>query len=244
MMVAAIIQARAGSTRLPRKVLKQVAGRPVLSWVVDRVRRSAMLDDVIVATSTQPADDAVAALAAELGVACHRGSEEDVLARYHEAATRHGVDAAVRVTADCPLTDPVLIDEVVQSWLEDPLRYDFVANTLVRRYPRGLDVALVTTAALAVANERAVGTERVHVTPYVRDPQNGFRLRSVLGPLELGHWRWTLDEPADLAFVREVYRRLVPFPDYGWERVKRLIEEHPELQGINQTVHQKVEHEG
>jgi spore coat polysaccharide biosynthesis protein SpsF len=243
-IVGAVVQARMGSTRLPGKVLADLAGEPVLARIVQRLRAATTLDTVVVATSTAPGDDAVEQLAAALEVPCVRGSEDDVLGRYVAASQAHNLDATVRITADCPLLDPALVDEVVDRWRREPQHYDFVANTLVRRYPRGLDVALVTAAALVRASAHASGTERVHVTPYIRDDRNGFRLCSVEGPEDLGDLRWTLDEPADLTFLQAVYRELTPFPDYSWRRVLALLRQRPDLSAINEAVRQKVTHEG
>lgn len=241
MAVAAVVQARMGSSRLPGKVLADLAGRPVLAWVIDRLRRAEQLDQIVVATSTQPGDDEVVRLAEDLGTPFFRGSEGDVLARYHGAASAFGLEAIVRVTADCPLLDPRLVDDVVVAWREQPGTLDFVANTLIRRYPRGLDVALCAADALERAHREArLPRERAHVTPYLRDERNGFRHRSVEGPLDLGHLRWTLDEPDDLRFIRAVYDRLVPFPDYDWLRVYELVRAEPWLADINHSIRQKV----
>ncbi|MHB8274948.1 MAG: cytidylyltransferase domain-containing protein, partial [Dermatophilaceae bacterium] len=163
MRINAVIQARAGSTRLPAKVLADLGGRPVLEWVVRAARSARQIDEVIVATSTLAADDVVADLAESLGVVVVRGSEDDVLSRFVAALDAHPCDALVRLTADCPLLDPTLVDAVAGAWAATPT-HDYVSTVLVRCLPRGLDVELVTASALRVVDRTAAGHDRVHVT--------------------------------------------------------------------------------
>lgn len=245
MKIAAVVQARMGSTRLPGKVLADLAGHPVLWWVVDRLRVASTLDEVIIATTTEARDDEIAQFCHEESVACLRGDEEDVLNRYHAAANRFGLDAVVRITADCPLLDPHLVDDVVGPWIAQPETYDFIANTLVRKYPRGLDAALIDAEALDRAHREADrDEERIHVTPYLRATQNEFRTLSVEGPVDLSHLRWTLDEPRDLDFLRAIYGYCNPFEDYNWWRLIALLANQPDLLNINRSVRQKALHEG
>ena len=148
--IVAVIQARMGSTRLPGKVLKPLAGQPVLARVVDRVRRARHVDEVVVATTTLPADDVLADLCRTRGWACERGSEEDLLDRYHAAAAAHHADAVVRITSDCPVIDPGVVDRVVEAFLVQPC--DYASNTLEpRTFPRGLDTEVFSQAALELA---------------------------------------------------------------------------------------------
>src|SRR5674476_526257 len=163
MRINAVIQARAGSTRLPAKVSEDLGGRPVLEWVVRAARAANLVDEVIVATSTLAGDDVVADLADSLGVAVVRGSEDDVLSRFVAALDAYPADALVRLTADCPLLDPSLIDAVAGAWAAAPT-HDYVSTLVSRCLPRGLDVELVTAEALRAVDRIAVGHDRVHVT--------------------------------------------------------------------------------
>jgi len=219
MRVVAIIQARLGSTRLPGKVLADVGGRSMLGRVCDRARRAALVDQVVVATTLEPDDQQVVDECARLQVACFRGSTEDVLERYDQAARAFEADAVVRITADCPLIDPQVIDLVVGAFQEarQALQHSasllYASNTLRRTWPRGLDVEVMTAAALAQAcREAREPYQRTHVTPYIYQHPDLFRLLAVTqrvpGPEDLGHWRWTVDVPEDLDFVRAVYGRL------------------------------------
>lgn len=200
--VTVVVQARTGSSRLPGKVLRPLAGRPMLALMLERlapVRARAL----VVATSELERDDPVAALCASLDVPCVRGSESDVLGRVALAASAFPAAHVVRLTADCPLADPALVDDVVSTHLGS--RADYTSNTLLRTYPDGLDVEVMTTDALAAAAHDATDpAEREHVTPFlVRRPER-FRLAAHLGPQDLEDERWTVDTAEDFAFVEEV----------------------------------------
>jgi spore coat polysaccharide biosynthesis protein SpsF len=279
MRIVAIIQARMNSTRLPGKVLADLGGRTMLARVVQRVRGAGLVDHVVVATSLKPADDPIQEECTRLAVDSFRGDESDVLDRFHRAAEVHRAEGVVRITADCPLADPEVIDRVVRAFLER--RPDFASNTLCRTYPRGLDVEVLTAQALATAWRHAREPyQRVHVTPYLYQHPERFRLLSLTvdedldnpptGDYEerrvlcehpersvvltgeevltehptMSHWRWTVDAPADLEFVREVYRRLGSAEPFSWRDVCRLIRRHPYLAEINGSVRQKDLMEG
>lgn len=245
MKTVAIIQARMGSTRLPGKTMADLAGRPVLERVVNRTRRATLLDAVCVATTQRHEDDVVASLATELGVAVFRGSEADVLSRYVGAAKATGADTCVRVTADCPLIDPTIIDLVIQSFRDAQGGADYASNRLRATYPRGLDTEVFSSWALREADREAVEPfDRTHVTTFLYRTPGRFRLVGVENEENLSAWRWTLDEPDDLCFVREVYDALGPRDDFGAEDVKRLLLERPELAIINFHVRQKIIEEG
>jgi spore coat polysaccharide biosynthesis protein SpsF len=239
--VVAVVQARTGSSRLPGKVLLPLGGRPVLGWVV-RAALEAGVDEVVVATSTAPGDDAVADLARELGVGVVRGSELDVLSRFVLAAEQTGADAVVRLTADCPLLDPALIRSVVAAWRADP-SLDYVATTLVRTLPRGLDVELVSRAALARADREAVEHHRVHVTSWLyAGPQSHRTLGLVVQP-DAHDLRVTLDTAADAALLEAVVAELGDAPP-AWRELVRVLRSRPDLTALNATVTQKALEEG
>ncbi len=238
MKIVAVIQARMGSTRLPGKVLLPVGGRSILARVCRRTCRAELVDQVVVATSVNPLDDPIAAECQQLGLPCFRGSEEDVLDRYWWASQAYEADAVVRITADCPLIDPHLIDDVVQ----DGLLYwpDYAANVLQRTYPRGLDTEFATAGAMERAwNEAREPYQRAHVMPYFYQNPQSFRLCSITGSEDHSQHRWTVDSPEDLAFVRAVYDRMDNDDGFAWTEALDLLAVEPELCEFNRHVRQK-----
>ena len=240
--VVAIVQARMGSTRFPGKVLEEIAGHPMIWQVVNRVRMARTVDNVTVATSTESSDRAVADFCAKEGIPCFRGSETDVLDRFYQAAKVFKADAIVRITADCPLVDPQVVDKVVSTYLQDG--YDYVTNTMRYTYPDGLDVEVFSFSALEASWQEAhLPAEREHVTPYIRT-SGRFRLHNVENEVDLSsrNLRWTVDETADLEFVRAIYAQFgngqTPF---GLADVLQLLEEEPHLVEINAG---KIRNEG
>jgi spore coat polysaccharide biosynthesis protein SpsF len=219
-----VVQARAGSTRLPGKVLADLAGRPMLRFLLDRLVR-ARVDDVVVATSAEARDDAVADVARAAGVAVVRGSEHDVLDRFVTALDALGArptDHVVRVTADCPLTDPALVERVVARHVGTGA--DFTSNTLPRTFPKGLDVEVATVAALRTAHaEAGDGSEREHVMPFLYRRPERFRLANVRNAEPLGHERWTVDTADDLERVRAICARMGENPYFGWRAVLEAV---------------------
>jgi spore coat polysaccharide biosynthesis protein SpsF len=239
----AIIQARMGSTRLPGKVLKDIHGETMLARVVRRTQRAGNLDEVVVATTVEPGDEPIVAECARLKVYVFRGSEEDVLDRYYKAARAHRADVVVRITSDCPLIEPEVIDRVVGAFLD--ARPDYASNTMERTYPRGLDIEVMTMAALERAwVEASEPYQRIHVTPYFYQNPDIFRLLSVRHRAALGEYRWTVDTPEDLAFVRQVYGYLGNGGAFSWREVLDLLDRKPELMALNREIRQKALHEG
>jgi glutamate-1-semialdehyde aminotransferase/spore coat polysaccharide biosynthesis protein SpsF (cytidylyltransferase family) len=231
-MVLAIIQARMSSTRLPGKVLLEIDGQPMLWHVVDRVRGAQRVDRVMVATADTPDADPIAAFCAREGIECFRGSENDVLDRFYQAARTHGAATVVRITADCPLMDPAVIDRVVERFQEGGC--DYASN--IERYtvPDGLDVEVFSFAALEQAwREAAKPSEREHVTPYLR-VSGRFKTANVEHEAVLCRHRWTVDEPSDLEFVREVYREMAGTRRFGMADVLAIMERRPELCRLNE----------
>lgn len=234
----AIIQARMGSTRLPGKVLLPLLGAPMLARVVRRVSRASRLDATIVATSTVSSDDAIVELAQREGWLVGRGSETDLLDRYVQVARAAAATTVVRITADCPVIDPGLIDDVVAA-LDDG-QADYASNSLEpRSYPRGLDVEAMTMAALEVAwREDDDPRSREHATPYIYRHPDRFRLRRVASPVDLSAHRWTVDTPEDLELVKRVYARFGR-DDFSWREVLAAIEAEPGWSELNRHVTQK-----
>lgn len=232
-----------GSTRLPGKVLEDLAGQSMLARVVNRVQRAANVDRVVVATSTSPADNPIVAESARLGVASYRGNEQDVLDRYYRTATHFGALVVVRITSDCPLIEPLIVDQVVAAFLA--ARPDYASNTLQRTYPRGLDTEAVSMAALARAwAEAAEPYQRIHVTPYFYQNPELFTLLSVRQVRDDSQQRWTVDTAEDLAFVRQIYERLGGGDEFHWQDVLDLLNREPRLMALNHDVRQKGLHEG
>ncbi len=240
--IVGVIQARTGSSRLPGKVLLELAGRPVLGWMVRAARAAETLDEVVVATSALPGDDVVADLAASLGAVVVRGSEDDVLSRFVLAADRTDAKAVVRLTADCPMADPRLIDQVVSAWRIDPTQ-DYVATTLIRTLPRGLDVELVTRSALAVADAEATDFHRTHVTSYLYAGPRQFRTLGLVVQPPANDLRVTLDTPADARLLAAMADHLGDRPPH-WYEVVDLLRNSPELVELNAAVVQKALSEG
>jgi spore coat polysaccharide biosynthesis protein SpsF len=232
MKTVAIIQARMTSTRLPGKIMADLAGEPLLFHVVNRAKRARTLDMVAVATTDRPADDAVAQFCAKAGIPCFRGSEEDVLDRYYQAARHFEADVVVRLTADCPLLDPDVIDHVVQVFQSGD--YDYVSNTIQPTYPDGLDTEVFRREALEKAwREARLKSEREHVTPFIWKQPALFRIHNVRHELDLSTLRWTVDEPEDMEFVRRVYSYCATEPSFGMADVLALLRERPVLGDIN-----------
>lgn len=265
MKTVAIIQARMGSSRLPGKVLLDIAGKPMIQRVIERARRAQSLDTVIVATTIDASDNPIAAFAISMGVACTRGNLHDVLDRYYHAARTHNADIVVRITADCPAIDPALVDLTIQTLLDGG--YDFVANRLPppfqRTFPIGLDVEVCTFAALQRAWQEADQPfQREHVMPYlyeglslhpVKNPMlkkehcsldngvspRGFKVALLNHAPDYGSLRWTVDTSEDLELMRRIFGILEDKNDFTWYDLLAIIQKHPELVKINAQVRHK-----
>lgn len=231
-MIAAIIQARMGSTRLPGKTLAPIQGKPMIQHLVQRVQASSLVEDVIIATTTKDRDDVLVEFAQGLGLKYYRGSEEDVLDRVYQAALRFGVEHIVRVTPDCPLLDHQVMDGVIETYLSG--EYDYVTNT--PSCPDGLDVEVFSFKALEQAWQKArLPSEREHVTDYIQN-SGEFRLFNLVSPVDLSHFKWSIDTEDDLAFVRAVYEKLQDKGEIFYlQDVLATLRKYPELLHINQN---------
>jgi glutamate-1-semialdehyde 2,1-aminomutase/spore coat polysaccharide biosynthesis protein SpsF len=239
----AIIQARMNSTRLPGKVLAEIGGIPVLRYMVERVKRANTLDGIVVATSVDPIDDPVFAMAEALGVIAFRGNENDVLDRYYRAAQAAAADVVVRLTADCPFADPEVIDAAVALRAEGG--FDYAGNAIKRSFPDGLDVEVFTREALERAARDCKDPKiREHVTPFLRtgafaaERTGQFKVGHLLARGDFSHLRWTLDTPEDLEF----FRRVVPLlqPHASWLDILSTLTRHPELFAWNRSIRKRV----
>ena len=246
MSTVAIIQARMTSTRLPGKVLMEVSGRPMLGYQIERVARAKRVDRIVLATTTNATDDPVAAFAESAGIGLYRGSENDVLGRVAEAARTslaQGTPAAiVRLTADCPLIDPELIDAVVDCLANSAPPVDYASNAIPRCWPIGLDVEAMTFDALMQADLDASDSyDREHVTPFLYRQPDRFRIGHVPSPEPLSHHRWTLDEAADFDLLSAILTALYPTkPNFGYRDVLDLLARRPDLNSLNARVAQKI----
>ena len=229
-MILAVLQARMSSTRLPGKVMADLAGAPMILRQIERLRRSRRLDRIVAATSIDPSDDGFAAMLALHGIPVHRGPLDDVLARFEGALAAHPAEILVRLTADCPLADPEVIDATVALLAERGL--DYAANTPAHRtYPKGLDVEVMRADCLLRAAREAIDPyEREHVTPYLYRHPELFAQDFISQEADEGEVRWTVDRPDDLAFVREVYAALYPGdPDFTSDDVRAFVRGRPDL---------------
>jgi spore coat polysaccharide biosynthesis protein SpsF (cytidylyltransferase family) len=233
--VVAIIQARMGSERLPGKVLLDIGGQSMLERVVRRVQQARLIDDVVVATSTNPADDRIAAAAQELGLSVSRGSEEDVLGRFQQAATETHAATIVRICADSPFIDPRVTDRVVEALLGSDA--DYASIKLEPTYPLGLDVEAFTREALTeTARDATEPFERAHVTAFMYMNPERFTLLPVTGERDLHSWRWTVDTAEDLEFARAMFERLSGGNDFSFEEAVAVVEKDPSIALINESI--------
>jgi spore coat polysaccharide biosynthesis protein SpsF len=241
--VTAVVQARMRSTRLSGKVLRPLGDTTVLGQVVRRLQACTTLARIVVATTVEPGDDAIAGEGRRLGALVTRGDERDVLGRYLLAFDQHDGDVGVRITSDCPLIDPDLVDRCVQRFLRGNPPPDYLSNTLRRTYPRGYDIEVFRVEALRTAGREATGeSEREHVTPFLYRHPDRFRLESVerADPHGSAAWRLTLDTPEDWDVIRAVFDRLAPANRlFGLEDVERLLAREPELLTPNRGIRQK-----
>ena len=237
MRAAAIIQARMGSTRLPGKVLMPLAGRPMVAHVLQRAASIRGVGEVILATSTNPEDDALAQWAAAQGWTCHRGSAEDVLARFHGAAGRTAADAILRITADCPMLCPEVSARVLDRLAQGGS--DYVSNVVRRTFPRGLDTEAFTRRALDIAAAEAVSArDREHVTPFIWSQPQRFRIAGVEDAIDRSRWRWTVDTPEDLDLAQRLHAALPA--GFGYADLIQAMQANPDWERINAAIAQKT----
>lgn len=239
MKVVCIMQARVGSTRLPGKVLKKICGKTVLEHDIDRLKRVKNIEQIVIATTTLERDNAIVEEAKRLGVDYFRGSEEDVLSRYYYAAKENEADVVVRVTSDCPLIDPQVTEKVIKFYLEN--KYDYVNNTIVKSFPRGLDTEVFNFQSLKKAFlEATTLRDREHVTPYIWDNPTIFNLGCFVNDKDYSYLRWTLDTPEDFELISEIYKYLYSDNQcFGMKDIVELYSKHSELLNVNKDIKQK-----
>ena len=240
-MKLAIIQARMGSTRLPGKVLMNIGKKPILHWVIERVKRAKLIDKVIVATSNKEKDGQIKKFCKKLDTECFRGSEEDVLARFYEASKAQKADIIVRITADCPFVDPLIIDKIIKIHLKN--KNDYTANDTESSYPKGTDVEVFNFKSLEKAHCKAKKTyQREHVTPYLYEHPKNFKVEilKAKGILKRPEFRLCVDKKEDLKVVSEIYNKLKKSrKKINIFNIIKLLDSNPKLAEINTNIRQK-----
>jgi glutamate-1-semialdehyde 2,1-aminomutase len=227
----AVIQARMGSTRMPGKVLARIQGVPLIELLLRRLKQSKTIDQIVVATSVDPRNAPLVNLVRSLGFACEQGSENDVLDRYFQAAKKHAAGIVIRITGDCPLVDPKLVDRCVDEFVN--AKVDYLSNTNPPTYPDGLDIEVMTFKALEEARLQAtLAYDREHVTPFLRT-NDQFTRSSVTGLEDHSKLRWTVDDPEDFEVIKNVFESLGIDRVFGWEEVLKLANQQPELFAAN-----------
>ena len=236
MRVTAIIQARVGSTRLSKKILRKIKGKTVLEHVLNRVKAAKNIKNVIIATTLNREDLEIVKICSNLGISVYCGSEDDVLDRYYQASRIFNIEHIVRITSDCPLIDPEIIDAVVDLYFANDA--DYATNALLETFPDGEDVEVIKHSALKMAWENArLISEREHVTPYIKKNPHLFKIVNLEHKPSLGNKRWTLDREEDFEFIRIIYDNLYDInPLFGMEEILHFLEEHPEIEKLNNGI--------
>ncbi|PHM11053.1 cytidylyltransferase domain-containing protein [Nostoc sp. 'Peltigera malacea cyanobiont' DB3992] len=240
MKTVIIVQARMTSTRLLGKVLKKVLDKPLLEYQIERLKRVKLADEIVIATTTNSTDLPIVELCDRLSIPYFRGSEEDVLARYYGAAKEYQADVVVRVTSDCPLIDPQVIDKVIQFYINNKYEYDYVSNSLERSYPRGMDTEVFSFLALHQAFVEAIAQpDREHVTPFIYMHPERYRLAQVIYSENQSSHRWTVDIADDFELIKRIIEALYPqIPTFTLEDCLDLLREYPDWSLINAHVEQ------
>jgi len=236
MNTVAIIQARISSTRLPEKVLKIIEGKTVLEHVINRVRAAKNIDDMVVATTVKKEDLEIVKLCASLGISVFCGSEDDVLDRYYQTAKLFKAGHIVRITSDCPLIDPQIIEEVIELYFQK--KADYASNTMPETFPDGLDTEVFSYKTLKKAWKNAkLSSEREHVTPYIRKYPNIFKIVNLKCEYNLNDKRWTLDEPEDFKFIKIIYKNLYLEDSlFGMIKILDFLKKNPEIGELNKNI--------
>ena len=234
MEVLAIVQARCSSSRLPGKVIKELAGKPMIVQELDRLSRSKMIDKIVLATSTEDSDDPLEKALSGTGIEVFRGNLDDVLDRYYQCAKQYQPKHVVRITGDCPVIDWRLVDEIIDKHIAHGNDYTVTSE----EFPDGLDTEVMRFSVLEKAWEKArMLSEREHVTLYIRNHKEDFNTEEISCVRKLDYMRWTVDEPRDFAFVEKIYDGLYEDnPDFSMEDILLLLEKQPELLDINSDI--------
>lgn len=239
--IIAIVQARMGSTRLPGKVMMNLIGKPMLVHELSRIARSKWVSSLVVATTTSHSDDCIVDMCKEHDCQFFRGSEPDVLDRYYQCAKQFGADSVIRLTADCPLIEPTIIDRVVEEFIHKSPYVDYVSNIIPQRtFPQGLDTEVMSFSALERSwIEDKNPALREHVTQYILRNPDKFKVAGVMNDRDVSNLRWTVDTKEDFQLVNEIYSYF-GHNHFSWNDVLNLLEMKPELNLINGHIEQKI----
>ncbi len=235
--IGIIVQARMGSTRLPEKIMKQILGKPMLSYGIERLKKVNLAQNIIIATVDDKANDPIVSIVSQLGVDVFRGSEDDVLSRYYEAAKKFKLDVVVRVTSDCPVIDPAIVDEIIKYFL-DHQPIDYVSNTLVRTFPRGMDTEVFSFEILSQAYQKAREPyQREHVTPYMIEQG---KTENYVQSKNESQYRLTVDTPEDFELIKRIFEVLYKKGKvFTLKEIVELLKKDSSLMALNAHVEQK-----
>lgn len=239
MKIVGIIQARMGSTRLPGKIMKRVNGKSLLEYQIERIKQATLIDELVIATTTKESDECIVDFCHKQGLKYFRGSEKNVLERYYLSAKESNADVIVRMTSDCPLIDPVIIDKVISHFLNSD--FDYVSNTQIRSYPRGMDTEVFTYSSLEQAYLKAKKDyEKEHVTPYIYLNPNVYKIGHVVNKIDYSKYRITVDTPEDLKLISILIETLYEERKiYHLDDILKEFEKNSHLFEINKHVEQK-----
>ncbi len=230
-----MIQARTDSSRLANKVLETIEGKSLLWHVINRVKQIKNVDQVILITTRHEIDEKIISIANESQILSFQGDTLDVLNRHYQCALKFNADPIIRITADCPLIDPRLSGEILEFFLSN--NYDYVSNTINPTYPDGLDTEIFSFMALKeAANQAKLKSEREHVTSYIKNNSEKFKLYNYKNKQDYSKFRWTVDEKRDLEFVRKIYFEMSPKKIFSMNDILKIISENPEIQKINSDI--------
>ena len=237
-----IVQARMTSTRLPGKVMEIVCDKPLLEHLINRLKTIRSADQIVIATTVNETDNQIVSLCKKLDTLYYRGSEEDVLGRYYEAAVEYGGDVIIRITSDCPVIDPDVVGYLIDFYMKNLKKYDYVTNTLKRTYPRGMDAEIVSFKALKEAHFNAYDPfDREHVTPFIRNRPTQYRLHNIKYSSDLSRYRLTVDTSEDMELIRRIFESLyVENPEFTMKDIVSKMAANPEWEYINAHIHQKT----
>lgn len=241
MKKVAIVQARSGSTRLPGKIFKEICGKPMLWHVINRLSYSVQIDKIVIATTTASEDDSTEKFCIENRIEFFRGSVENVLSRYYESALQSGADIIIRVTSDCPMIDPAIIDKMLEQFISSGQAIDYMSNVVERTFPRGLDTEIMTFDTLSEAVNGAVSAfDREHVTPYIYNNPDRFKIANFKNEKDYSRYRLTVDTIEDFNLITRIYNELyIPAKLFLLDDIIDLMNRKPELNKINVHIKQK-----
>ena len=233
--VTCIIQARTRSERLPNKVLKEIEDTPMICHIINRIKRSRNVEQIILATTDKDSDKILLDIAEKFKIIGFAGDDDDVLERFFNAATSFSADPIVRITGDCPLVDPELLDIMIQIFLEN--KYDYISNTIERTFPDGLDIEIFSFDALKKAHQQAKwSSEREHVTPFIVKNQDLFRVYNYRNKQDLSNLRWCVDEEDDLLMVKQIFHEMITEQFFSTADIIDLISKNPKIAEINKNI--------